>query len=63
MFVAIKTFTIAVVCTIFLGFTPVWCDACGEMWDELTICDVCGSGVCGPCAVWYDGDGCYVCGE
>lgn len=65
MFVTIKTMALALACTIFLGFAPVWCDSCGEMWrvGETTICDACGSDVCGPCAAWYDGAGCYACGE
>lgn len=55
---------ISAVVSAVLGFSPVWCESCGEMYApwEMTTCAECGAEVCPICAGLYGGAGCFVCG-
>lgn len=44
--VQVRTLIISILSTVLMGFSPVWCDSCGEMYhpSEITWCDTDGDG-------------------
>ena len=60
---------IQLLATLLLGYTPVYCDSCGELTppDAMTQCDTCGSHVCRICADSYaytvGGSQCFACDD
>lgn len=52
MYITHKLAIIAALVSYLFGFTPVWCDWCGEMYHpaEVTTCAACGAELCPYCA-------------
>lgn len=55
----VRTLVISILSTVLLGFSPVWCESCGEMYhpSEITWCDTDGDGTtepyCGYCTEYH----------
>lgn len=60
---------IQLLATLLLGYTPVTCDACGELTppDAMAQCETCGAHVCRICADSYaytvGGSKCFACDD
>lgn len=61
---------IRLLCALLLGYSPVWCESCGEPTApaDVVTCETCGAHVCRVCADSYaytvgDTGQCFACDD